>query len=294
MIEVAGVSKRFGSTVAVQDLSFRVEPGHVTGFLGPNGAGKSTTLRILLGLVRPDAGTATVLGAPYRELPHPAGRVGAVLEASSFHPGRRGRDHLRVVARESRIPESRVDEVLETVELTGDARRRVGGYSLGMKQRLALAGALLGDPEVVILDEPANGLDPRGMRWLRDLLRGLASEGRAVLISSHVLAEVAQTADEVVIIDRGRFVAHSTVEEVVAGGAGGVRVRTPDAARLRELLAAAGMEAAAGRDGALVVRGAEPARVGELAAQHGVVLHELVAESGSLEDVFLQLTGDTA
>ncbi|HVM16084.1 MAG TPA: ABC transporter ATP-binding protein [Gaiellaceae bacterium] len=294
MIEVAGVSKRFGSTVAVQDLSFRVEPGHVTGFLGPNGAGKSTTLRILLGLVRPDAGTATVLGASYRDLPHPAGRVGAVLEASSFHPGRRGRDHLRVVARESRIPESRVDEVLETVELTGDARRRVGGYSLGMKQRLALAGALLGDPEVVILDEPANGLDPRGMRWLRDLLRGLASEGRAVLISSHVLAEVAQTADEVVIIDRGRFVAHSTVEEVVAGGAGGVRVRTPDAARLRELLAAAGMEAAAGRDGALVVRGAEPARVGELAAQHGVVLHELVAESGSLEDVFLQLTGDTA
>jgi len=184
--------------------------------------------------------------------------------------------------------------VLATVELTEAAHRRVGGYSLGMKQRLALAGALLGDPQVVILDEPANGLDPRGMRWLRDLLRGLAEGGRAVLISSHVLAEVAQTADEVVIIDRGRFVAHSSVEEVVAGGSGGVRVRSPEAARLRELLSSSGVEAADARDGALLVRGVDAAFVGELAAQHGVVLHELVAESGTLEDVFLQLTGGDA
>jgi len=290
MIAVDSLSKRFGKTQAVSDLTFSCRPGAVTGFLGPNGAGKSTTLRALLGLVHPDAGEARILDARYRDLERPSHRVGAVLEASEVHPGRSGRNHLRVTAAASGIPDARVDEVLALVELTADGKRRVGGYSLGMRQRLGLAAALLGDPDVLVLDEPANGLDPAGIRWLRDFLRGLAAEGRTILVSSHVLAEVAQTVDDLVIIHRGKLIRQAPMAEVLAGAGGGTRVRSPELPRLRELLAAAGTSAAAGGEGALVVD-APPERVGELAAANGVVLHELVAESATLEEVFLELTG---
>jgi len=290
VIEVEGLSKRFGMTQAVTGLSFRVEPGTITGFLGPNGAGKSTTLRSVLGLVHPDAGRATVLGVPYRELDRPLHRVGAVLEASEVHPGRSGRNHLRVQAAAAGIRASRVDELLALVELTAAARRRVKGYSLGMRQRLGLATALLGDPEVLVLDEPANGLDPAGIRWLRDLLRSLAAEGRTILVSSHVLSEVAQTADRVVIIHRGRLIQQAAMAEVLAGASGATRVRTPDAERMRALLAAAGISVSTTDDGALLV-GAPPERAGELAAANGIVLHELSVEQATLEEVFLELTG---
>jgi ABC-2 type transport system ATP-binding protein len=264
----------------------------VTGFLGPNGAGKSTTLRAILGLVRPTAGRATVLGAPYRELDRLPQRVGAVLETFDAHPGRSGRNHLRVLTAAAGLPTSRVDEVLQLVDLTDAARRRAKGYSLGMRQRLGLAAALLGDPEVLVLDEPANGLDPQGIRWLRDLLRSLAREGRTVLISSHVLAEIAQTVDEVVIIHRGRLVRHATMAEVEAMAAGETRVRSPDAARLASLLAEAGVEARSIGDGSLGVAAATE-RVGEVAAANGVVLHELTAERATLEEVFLELTSES-
>jgi ABC-2 type transport system ATP-binding protein len=289
VIEVENLSKRFGSVQAVAGLSFRVEPGTITGFLGPNGAGKSTTLRSILGLVHPDAGRATVLGVPYRELNLPIHRVGAVLEASEVHPGRSGRNHLRVLATAARLPRSRVEEVLSLVELTNSATRRVKGYSLGMRQRLGLAAALLGDPEVLVLDEPANGLDPAGIRWLRDLLRSLAAQGRTILVSSHVLAEVAQTVDRVVIIHRGRLIQQATVAEVLAGAEGATRVRTPEAERLRALLAADGADVTEA-DGVLLVE-TPPERVGEIAAANGVVLHELGVERATLEEVFLELTG---
>jgi ABC-2 type transport system ATP-binding protein len=289
MIEVENLSKRFGKTQAVAGLSFRVEPGTITGFLGPNGAGKSTTLRSVLGLVHADAGRATVLGVPYRELDRPIHRVGAVLEASEVHPGRSGRNHLRVLATAAGLPRTRVEEVLSLVELSGPAKRRVKGYSLGMRQRLGLAAALLGDPEVLVLDEPANGLDPAGIRWLRDLLRSLASQGRTILVSSHVLAEVAQTVDRVVIIHRGRLIQQATIAEVLAGAEGATRVRSPDGARLRELLAAEGATISES-DGTLLVDTA-PERVGEIAAANGVVLHELTIERATLEEVFLELTG---
>ncbi|HKY13008.1 MAG TPA: ATP-binding cassette domain-containing protein [Gaiellaceae bacterium] len=289
MIEVENLSKRFGKTQAVAGLSFRVEPGTITGFLGPNGAGKSTTLRSVLGLVHPDSGSAVVLGVPYRQLDRPLHRVGAVLEASEVHPGRTGRNHLRVLATAAGLPLSRVDEVLALVELTAGGKRRVKGYSLGMRQRLGLAAAMLGDPEVLVLDEPANGLDPAGIRWLRDLLRALAGEGRTILVSSHVLAEVGQTVDRVVIIHRGRLIQQASIAEVLAGAQGATRVRTPDAARLRELLAAEGAEVNEA-DGVLLVD-LPPERAGEIAAQHGVVLHELTVERATLEEVFLELTG---
>jgi len=290
MIEVERLTKRFGSTLAVDDLSFSVEPGTITGFLGPNGAGKSTTLRAILGLVRPNAGRTAVLGRPYRELDKPLERVGAVLETFDAHPGRSGRNHLRVLAAASGLPVSRVDEVLALVELTDAARRRAKGYSLGMRQRLGLAAALLGDPEVLVLDEPANGLDPQGIRWLRDLLRSLAREGRTVLISSHVLAEIAQTVDEVVIIHRGRLVRRATMAEVESIAAGEARVRSPDAERLASLLAEVGLDSRSLGDGTLAVAAA-PEQVGELAAEHGIVLHELTVERATLEEVFLELTG---
>ena len=289
MIEVEGLSKRFGKTQAVTGLGFRVEPGTITGFLGPNGAGKSTTLRSVLGLVHPDAGSATVLGVPYAELDRPLHRVGAVLEASEVHPGRSGRNHLRVQAAAAGIPASRVAEVLALVELTAAAKRRVKGYSLGMRQRLGLATALLGDPEVLVLDEPANGLDPAGIRWLRDFLRTLAAEGRTILVSSHVLVEVAQTADHVVIIHRGRLVRQAAMAEVLAGAQGGTVVRSPERERLQAVLAAAGANTLAGGDGLVVSLPAE--RVGELAAANGIVLHELRVEEATLEEVFLELTG---
>ena len=289
MIEVEGLSKRFGTTRAVDGLSFRVEPGSITGFLGPNGAGKSTTLRSILGLVHPDTGRTAVLGVPYVELERPLHRVGAVLEASEVHPGRSGRNHLRVLATAAGIPGGRVDEVLALVELTAAARRRVKGYSLGMRQRLGLASALLGDPEVLVLDEPANGLDPAGIRWLRDFLRALAAEGRTILVSSHVLSEVAQTADHVVIIHRGTLIRQAPIRDVLEGAKGLTRVRTPDADKLRELFARE-QATVAEADGAFTVD-LPPERVGEVAAAHRIVLHELTVEQATLEEIFLELTG---
>ncbi|MGC9974247.1 MAG: ATP-binding cassette domain-containing protein [Gaiellaceae bacterium] len=293
MIAVENLRKRYGKAQAVDGLSFTVEPGRVVGFLGPNGAGKTTTLRILLGLVRANSGQATILGKRYAELERPFCQVGAVLEASGFHPGRKARNHLRVLARAGRAPMERVDEVLELVGLEGLAGKRVGGYSLGMRQRLALAAALLGHPGVLILDEPANGLDPEGIRWLRDLLRSLAGEGRAVLISSHVLAEVEQTVDEVVIINKGKFVAHGSIEELTRGAERRVRVSSPQARALKKRLAEAGIEADEDGD-ALFVAGATSARVGEIAAKYSLVLHELTPLATQLEDVFFDLTaGET-
>jgi len=290
VIEVSGLTKRYGKTLAVADLSFRVEPASITGFLGPNGAGKSTTLRAILGLVRPDAGTARVFGEAYRALDRPLERVGAVLEASDVHPGRSGRNHLRVLACVAGIPRTRVEEVLALVELTGAADRRAKGYSLGMRQRLGLASALLGDPEALVLDEPANGLDPQGIRWLRDFLRSLAAEGRTVLVSSHVLAEVAQTVDRVVIIDKGRLVREATMADVETMASAASRVRSPEAERLLGLLVTAGLEArAASGDGELDVD-APTDRIGEIAAANGIVLHELSPARTSLEEVFLRLT----
>ena len=291
MIEVEGLTKRYGSTLAVDDLSFTVSPGTVTGFLGPNGAGKSTTMRAILGLVHPTVGSTAVLGVPYRALDWPVKQVGALLETFDAHPGRSGRNHLRVLAVAGQIPRSRADEVLDLVELGGAGRRRVKGYSLGMRQRLGLAAALLGDPEVLVLDEPANGLDPQGVRWLRDFLRSLAGEGRTILVSSHVLAEVAQTVHEVVIIHRGRLVRHAAMADVESMAAGATIVRSPDAATLGSLLADAGVEVQIQGDGRLAVS-AEPERVGEIAAANGVVLHELTAQRATLEEVFLELTGE--
>ncbi len=290
MIDVEGLSKRFGKTQAVAGLSFRVEPGTITGFLGPNGAGKSTTLRAVLGLVHPDAGAATVLGVPYRQLDRPLHRVGAVLEASEVHPGRSGRNHLRVQAAAAGLPASRVQEVLELVELSAAGKRRVKGYSLGMRQRLGLATALLGDPEVLVLDEPANGLDPAGIRWLRDFLRSLAAEGRTILVSSHVLSEVAQTADRVVIIHRGKLIQQASIAEVLAGAKGATRVRSPEASRLRELLTAQGIDVTE-IDGSTLAANVPPERIGQIAAANSIVLHELTVESATLEEVFLELTG---
>ena len=290
MIEVEHLTKRFRKTVAVDDLSFKVRPGAITGFLGPNGAGKTTTLRVILGLVRPTAGKATVMERLYRQLEAPTRQVGAVLEASDFHPGRSGRNHLRVLATATGIPRSRVEEVLEIVDLEEAAGRRAGGYSLGMRQRLSIAGALLGDPQVFVLDEPANGLDPQGIRWLRELLRLLAAEGRTIFISSHVLAEVEQIVDEVVIIHRGKFVEQAATAELMARAAGGIRVRSPQADQLRTALEEAGVKVASSEGDLLTVADATTAEVGEIAAARGIVLHELAAESSSLEQVFLDLT----
>jgi ABC-2 type transport system ATP-binding protein len=297
------LTKRFGDVLAVDDLSFALERGTVTGFLGPNGAGKTTTLRMLLHLVRPTSGRALVLGERYQDLERPAERVGAVLEAADFHPGRSGRDHLfslalalgvgdgdRSFRARERAARLRVDAVLDLVELGAAARRRVGSYSLGMRQRLGLAGALLGRPELLILDEPANGLDPEGVRWLRDFLRAFAAEGKTVFVSSHVLAEVAQTVDQVVIINKGRLVAFSPLAELTARVSGGVRVRAPGVVRLQRALDEEGIRSAVLDGNELLVEAAPSARVGELAFRAGVPLHELVPVASSLEDVFLELT----
>ncbi len=288
-IVVEHLVKRFGQTTAVEDLSFTAPRGKVIGFLGPNGAGKTTTLRALLGLVNPTSGRALIDGREYRELEDPVRSVGAVLENARVHPGRSGRNHLRILALASRVPAARVDEVLAMVGLADDADRRVGGYSLGMRQRLNLAAALLGDPRVLILDEPANGLDPQGIRWLRDVLRHLASEGRAVLVSSHVLAEIAQTVDDVVVIGRGRLLAQGPVEQLTQRAGGATRVRTPDYDTLGAALARENVRV--DLDGnAWIVRGMPSERIGEIAAAGGVVLHELSPLAASLEDVFLELT----
>ncbi|HEX6130664.1 MAG TPA: ABC transporter ATP-binding protein [Actinomycetota bacterium] len=288
-IATRGLTKRFGDVEAVRDLTFEVLPRRVTGFLGPNGAGKSTTLRIVLGLVRPTDGTATVLGMPYASLPDPSRSVGAVLEAQSFVPSRTGRNHLRVVAAAAGIDDGRVDDVLDQVGLAAAAHRKAGTYSLGMRQRLALAGALLGDPDVLILDEPANGLDPQGIRWLRELLRSFAADGRAVLVSSHLLGEMSQLADEAIVIHRGRLVRHAPVAEL--SGDGPVVVTAAALEPLAAALQERGAEVAAGSaPNELVVRGLRASAVGDVAFDAGVPVHGLRTEHSSLEDAFLELT----
>jgi ABC-2 type transport system ATP-binding protein len=289
-IEATGLTKRYRDVVAVDDLSFAIRQGAVTGFLGPNGAGKTTTLRMVLGLARPSAGDSTIEGHRYVELEDPARTVGANLEVAGAHPGRSGRNHLRSLAAMAGLPFSRVDEVLRMVELDKAANRRAGKYSLGMRQRLGLAATLLGDPRVLILDEPANGLDPQGIRWLRDFLRSMASEGRTVLVSSHVLAEVAQTVDDVVVIHRGRMVDQGPVGRLTAGGS--VRVRAADPDKLAGALREAGLEASPLPDGALSVVTPDAAQIGELAFAAGVPLHELTPTATSLEEAFLALTAD--
>jgi ABC-2 type transport system ATP-binding protein len=291
-LEVRSLTKRYGGTVAVDDLSFAVEAGKVTGFLGPNGAGKTTTMRALLGLLRPSSGEALVEGRPPVAMADPLQTIGAALEATAFHPARSGRNHLRTLALAAGIPDSRVEEVLEMVELTGAADRRVKGYSLGMRQRLALAAALLGEPRILILDEPANGLDPQGMRWLRDLLREQAAGGRAVLISSHLLSEVSQTVDELVMIRDGKLVAQTSLAEFTGGGGAQLRVRASDLADLTSGLEEA--EATVSRDGdeALLVGGIGAAEVGDLALRRGIAIHELAPQQQSLEERFIELMGD--
>jgi ABC-2 type transport system ATP-binding protein len=293
-IEIAGLTKRFGSVTAVEGVSFTVEAGQVVGFLGPNGAGKTTTLRMLLGLVTPTAGTATINGRRYAELDRPRHAVGAALEASGAYPGRTARNHLRIEALAADVPSARVGEVLDLVELTSVAHRRVGGYSLGMRQRLGLATALLADPEILVLDEPANGLDPEGVHWLRRLLREFAGQGRTVLMSSHILAEVAQTVDSVVIMNHGRLVMHASLDELAARTDRRVRVRTPQVARLGELLAGSGASVTPLATDQLQVAGLSGEQVGTLAAEHAIPLFETVTEGDDLEDIFLQLTARTA
>ena len=291
-IVVEQLTKRFGPVTAVDGLSFTVPAGRVTGFLGPNGAGKTTTLRILLGLAHPTSGRATFAGTAYADLAHPASRVGAVLEATSFHPGRRARDHLRILTTAARIPASRVDETLERVGLAGAGDRRVGGFSLGMRQRLGLAAALLGDPEILVLDEPTNGLDPDGVRWLRGLIRQMAAEGRTVLVSSHLLSEVAQTVDDVVILANGRLVSQGPLADVArrAGAEFTVLLRTPQADKARLALGASGLRVTVQDDGALVVTGSSPDVVGRAVADAHLTLYEMRPLDRTLEDVFLQLT----
>jgi ABC-2 type transport system ATP-binding protein len=289
-IRVEALTKRYGGASAVHDLTFDVRAGVVTGFLGPNGAGKTTTLRILLGLARPTSGTATIFGKPYGELTDPARTVGAALEISGFHPGRSGRNHLRALALLAELPFSRVEEVLKLVELEGAADRRAGKYSLGMRQRLSLAATLLGDPQLLVLDEPANGLDPQGIRWLRDFLRRLASEGRTVLISSHVLSEVAQTVDDVIVIHHGKLVDEGPVDRL--SGPQRVLVRSPRLSELSAALEAAGGKLATTADGALMVSGIDAAQVGDAAFAAHLPLHELAPQTASLEEVFLALTTD--
>ena len=294
MIEVRGLAKRYGAVTAVDGLTFDVLPGRVTAFLGRNGAGKSTTMRMLVGLDRPSAGTARIAGRAYAELAEPMRTVGALLDSGAAHPGRTARDHLLWLAHSNRIGGRRVDEVLDAVELSGAARRRVGGFSLGMRQRLGIAAALLGDPAVLLFDEPANGLDPEGIRWLRTVLRSLAADGRTVLVSSHLMGEVARTADHLLVIGHGRLLADTPLTAfVTAHGPRTLRVRTPRPQALLDLLAAEGVPAGRQPDGALSVAGAGEERIGGLAARHGIPLLELTAEEDPLEEAFLRLTGPT-
>ncbi len=303
MIEVRGLTKTFGDVKAVDDLTFSVRPGIVTGFLGPNGAGKSTTMRMILGLDRPTSGEALIDGQPYRELRQPLRTVGALLDAKWVHPNRSAKAHLQWMAASNGIPSSRVDEVLRLVGLTEVAGKKAGGFSLGMAQRLGLAGALLGDPKVLLFDEPVNGLDPEGIVWIRKFMQRLAAEGRTVLVSSHLLSEMALTAEHLVVIGRGRLISDSPVQAFVdRASEAGVRVRSPQLDALRAALTGAGL--AFREDGvsgngaggpvvsALVVSGATTEVVGQVAGDSGIVLHELSAQRGSLEDAFMKLTGD--
>jgi ABC-2 type transport system ATP-binding protein len=292
VIEVDGLTKRFADLTAVDHVTFTVERGRVVGFLGPNGAGKTTTLRMLLGLVTPSEGTATINGRRYNDLADPLRVVGAALESSLAYPGRSARNHLRIAALVGGAGPGRVDEVLDVVDLTAAADRRVGQFSLGMRQRLALATALVCDPEILILDEPANGLDPEGVHWLRTLLRRLAEEGRTVLVSSHILAEVAQTVDSVVILDRGRLVTESTLADLTAGSGHVVRVRTPRAADLVDLLAVQGASATVVAADRVEITGATSEQIGTVAAEHAIPIFETTSEAADLEDIFLRLTAD--
>ncbi|TYK45075.1 ABC transporter ATP-binding protein [Actinomadura decatromicini] len=292
-IEVRGLRKRFGPTVAVEDLSFTVGPGRVTGFVGPNGAGKSTTMRMIMGLDRPDAGTALVGGRPYRSLRTPLCRLGAMLDASAVHPARRARDHLRWIAHANGLPARRVDEVIEQAGLGSAARRRAGGFSLGMRQRLGIAAALLGDPPVLMFDEPVNGLDPEGIAWIRGLLRSLAAEGRAVLVSSHLMGELEGGADHLLVIGRGRLIADARVEDLLdAASDGRVEVRTERRREAMTVLARAGATVTASGPDALVVAGPTAERVIELLTEEGVAFSGISAHRASLEEAYMELTKD--
>jgi ABC-2 type transport system ATP-binding protein len=293
-IEVDRLSKRFGSVTAVDDLSFTVRPGRVTGFLGPNGAGKSTTMRVILGLDQPTAGRALVGGRRYDGLVRPLREVGSLLDASALHAGRTARAHLRSVAQSNGIPRSRVEEVLRLTGLEGVAGRRAGGFSLGMKQRLGIAAAMLGDPPVLMFDEPVNGLDPEGIHWIRGFFRELAAAGRTVLVSSHLMSEMAQTADHLIIIGRGRLLADTSTQQLIESSARhDVLLRAPQRDELARLIAAGGGTATPQPDGALIVTGLDAAAVGELAAANGIALHALVPRQASLEDAYLDLTSES-
>ncbi|WP_448641899.1 ABC transporter ATP-binding protein [Geodermatophilus sp. URMC 63] len=288
MITVSGLTKEYGGRRVVDEVSFELEPGTVTGFLGPNGAGKSTTMRMITGLVPASSGTATVAGVPYTALPNPGAVMGTLLDAAAVHPGRTGRTHLRLLAATIGVPATRVDEVLEMVDLTAAGGRRIGGYSLGMRQRLGIAAALLADPPVLMFDEPANGLDPEGIRWMRDLLRGHAARGGTVLLSSHLLGEVEHTVDRLLVIGSGRIVADGPIGELLTGD--GTAVRAADAPSFEAELAAAGLEVQHRDDGVLVVPGAGPERIGALAAAGGHALIDLRPSQQGLEELFFQLT----
>jgi ABC-2 type transport system ATP-binding protein len=295
VIDVRGVTKRYGEKVAVDDLSFEVQPGIVTGFLGPNGAGKSTTMRLILGLDAPTSGTVRVNGCSYRDLSAPLHEIGAMLEAHAIHTGRSAYNHLLALAQTHGIPRSRVEEVLELVGLSEVARKRVGSFSLGMGQRLGVAAALLGDPATVILDEPANGLDPEGIHWIRNLLKRLASEGRTVFLSSHLMSEMAQTADQLIVIGRGRLIADTSVAEFVrrASSDTNVRVRSPQAVELRDALARRDVELQSIEEGLLEVSGLTGEQIGEIALQAQIVISELTPQQASLEEAFMSLTGES-
>jgi ABC-2 type transport system ATP-binding protein len=291
MIEATRLTKRYGARTAVDDLSFTVAPGVVTGFLGPNGAGKSTTMRLILGLDRPTAGSVTVNGKHYADHRAPLHEVGALLEARAFHTGRSARNHLLALAATHRIPRRRVDELIGLVGLDSVGRSRAGGFSLGMGQRLGIAAALLGDPATLLLDEPVNGLDPEGIRWVRGLLKGLAAQGRTVFVSSHLMNEMAVTADHVIVVGKGQLIADLAVDELVTSVSGSlVRVRSPETGRLRDLLAAPGVTVTSAAEGVLRVRGSTPEHIGDLAREHGIALYELAAQTATLEEASMELT----
>jgi ABC-2 type transport system ATP-binding protein len=293
MIEIEGLSKRYGPKLAVDDVTFTVRPGIVTGFLGPNGAGKSTTMRMVMGLDRPTAGTALISGKPYAQHPAPLHEVGALLEAKAVHTGRTAFNHLLALAATHGIPKKRVHEVIAMTGLESVAKKRVGGFSLGMGQRLGIAAALLGDPHTLILDEPVNGLDPEGVRWVREFCRYLASEGRTVFISSHLMSEMAQTADHLIVLGRGRVLADAPISDVIAGATRRVvKVRTPDVRTLTAALAGPDVTVTSFDDGALEVSGLDAMQIGDAAAAHGVALHELTPIDASLEEAYLELTQD--
>jgi ABC-2 type transport system ATP-binding protein len=294
MIEARGLTKRFGDKTAVDGLMFTVEPGVVTGFLGPNGAGKSTTMRLILGLDRPSAGTVMVNGRPYNELTAPLHEVGALLEAKAIHTGRTAYNHLLALAATTGIPPARVDEVIDLVGLRAVARKRAGGFSLGMGQRLGIASALLGDPQILILDEPVNGLDPEGILWIRNLLKDLASEGRTVFVSSHLMSEMALTAEHLIVIGRGKLIADTSVAEFIARASSGVvKVRSPQATDLRDLLARPDVTVSSSAAGTLEVSGLTSDEIGQTAADHGIALYELAPHQTSLEEAFMELTSDS-